>query len=464
MVSAIAGSYCEGASWLEPCVGKGAFLKALQSHGISRSKIRGLDIEPDSPPSDRLARIFRPRDFFEWAADTQERFDRIIANPPFVRLRMYHSRFQPAIRQLASTLPGVVTLDCNAWLLFLYGSLQLLREGGSCAFVLPAAWDYADYAAVARDELPRRFREFEVHRSLKPLFEEVKEGAVVLVGKGYRKPHRRFIRCEHESEARLCATLSGITKPKSVRQIQRARPDLTTLSSYCTIRIGAVTGDNDYFLLTEVQRQSLGIPEAACLPVLSRARHLGDAYITRKFWSQLKRIGERVWLFRPDEHELSNKYIASYLARSTEEGGCNQKRRKIRGRDPWYITPVPPRVHGFISGMSTLGPWIALNGYRLLNASNTLYVIEFSHGLDLDQRAGVGLSLLSSVCRVNLRPRRYADGLPKWEPNDLASLVLPIPPIKSGALKVYRDAIAVARERGISEASAIADSWLSSTG
>lgn len=460
MVNAIAGPNLQGANWLDPCVGKGAFLNALQSRGIGRDQITGLDIEPKRHPSDAFACIVRPRDFFEWATKTQDRFDRIVANPPYVRLRTYGALFQSAIRQLTSKLPVSVNRECNAWLLFLYGSLHLLRNGGSCAFVLPAAWDYADYAKGARADLPMLFREFEVHRSSRPLFPDVREGSIVVVGRGFREPHRRSIRFEHQSRLQLCGALSGLARSKSIVRFQPSTEGMIRLGSCCRITIGAVTGDSDYFLLTEDRRRMLGLPERACVPILSRARHLREAYITKKTWEQLMGEGQRVWLFRPSPREVADAHVKAYLGKSVNAGGCDLTRFKIKSRELWYMTPLPERTDGFVSGMSTLGPWISLNAFKRLTASNTLYVVKFPNGMEQERKAAVCLALLTTECRANMRPRRYADGLPKWEPNDLASVLMPKPAEKPGALEAYREAISAAMKQGMRQASAVADSWI----
>jgi adenine-specific DNA-methyltransferase len=470
MVDAIAGRNGTKAKWLEPCVGQGAFLNVLKARGIRPHNITAIDIEQDAQPCDKHARTLRPCDFFGWAAETSERFDRIVANPPFVRLRMYHRNLQPAIERLTSKVRYSCGSDGNAWLLFLFGSVHLLRKGGSLAFVLPAAWDYADYASVARSTLPGLFGEFEVHRSLRPLFRGVQEGAVVIVGRGFRENHQRSERFEHASAEELTTAVAGCSRPEPVARAcgcaaTRATGCVTKkilLGSLCNIRIGAVTGDSDYFLLTEDERLASRLPEKACVPVLSRARHLFHPYITRRSWEQLRLGGERIWLFRPNGAEISNRYVESYLAKLPEQGGCNRTRFKIKGRKPWYITPIPHYVDGFISGMSGFGPWICLNGFQGLVATNTLYVVEFFGNLSRDEKAACCLSLLSTTCRANMHPRRYADGLAKWEPGDLESLLIPQASATAGAFKAYREAISAGLRRGIEQASELADEWLES--
>ena len=447
------------ARWLEPCAGKGAFLKAMCSLGVSAKDITALDLDPKIEEADRLAHTLRPMDFFAWASETAERFDRIVANPPYVRVNKYHPKIRPAAARLSSVLDFGFSAESNAWLLFLTGALHLLADGGSLAFVLPAAWDYADYAESARTSIPFLFREFYIHRSKRPLFPSVQDGVVVIVGRGFNRPHVRCERLEHDSSISLIHSLLGQTSGVHVKSISGHIPDLEVLGNWCKIRIGAVTGDSNYFLLTETERRAARLPKGACLPVVSKARHVVTPSITAKEWRRLLNQEQRVWLFRPNTRTLGNQNVQAYLRRDVKHGGCNRSRFKIKTRDPWYLTPLPPRAHAFISGMSNLGPLLCINRSRNLTATNTLYVVEFINAPTLESRAAVGLSLLSSECRRQMLPRRYADGLAKWEPGDLEALLIPKPRIQPGALAVYNRAVAVLLTGNIDAGCRIADEW-----
>jgi hypothetical protein len=72
-------------------------------------------------------------------------------------------------------------LKANYWCAFVLAAMRTLRENGSMAVVLPAAWDYARYARRVRDAVTAAFGEVTVVRSASPLFPGVLEGAVVVV-------------------------------------------------------------------------------------------------------------------------------------------------------------------------------------------------------------------------------------------------------------------------------------------
>ena len=272
-------------------------------------------------------------------------------------------------------IPGTdarVSLGANAWFAFLCASIPLLRSGGSLAFVLPAAWDYADYAAPLRTSIRRLFEDVEVHRCRQPLFKSVLEGSVVLVARRYRRRAHPtesaglIRRRNYKTPERLIASLrpplpppvpvsesrvvsitgeafpvvckARLEKASSPHEAEKLR-----VGDVIQIRLGGVTGDARYFVLSEDQRSAFGLPAAACRPVISRARHLSAGVITRADWSQLRDDGERVWLVDPTPSQLRNHSVKVYLKRSPDSGGCNKSALKVRSREPGTGFRCSPR-------------------------------------------------------------------------------------------------------------------------
>jgi len=466
-------------TWLEPCVGAGVFLEALSASGVRRDRVRGIDLAPRGAPSDALARTLRGTEFLQWATSTEERFTKIVANPPYIALH----RLGPSIRKAACSIRTLreepVPLRANSWYAFLCASLNILRPGGSICFLLPAAWDYANYASHLRDVLPLFFSHVEVHRSQVPLFDTVQDGSVVLVGRRFGSPSRSVLRAEYSSTesliegltSRVLKEFTGARTNAPARQASEPRCDsgdnhgLTRLGDVIEIGLGVVTGDAPYFLLTDDQRRQRGLPRESVSPALTHAHHLTHAAMTRGRWKALRDSGERVWLFRPTPQPARLPSVKRYLSLKTEKGGCHRRRLKVKSRKPWYRPPLPERIDGFLSGMSRRGPWICLQAMRELRASNTLYVVRFPRGWSRDSKAAWSLALLTSQTADNLRAagRRYADGLVKFEPGDLADLRIPAPPKTSGAYRVYRKAVANLLAGRLLECRRLADRWFMPT-
>lgn len=475
----------DGDVWLEPSVGTGALLSALRAENVPREMITGIDLDPQRQDLDALAMVKRGVEFLAWAQSTRKRFDKIICNPPYVAIE----RLQKSVRTAAcriQTLDGVcVSAASNLWYAFLCAAINLLRENGSLCFVLPAAWDFANYVRPLKDRIAGAFERVEVYRCAKPLFHasEIQDGAVVLVARCklshaaalalpeshsiWRKDFPRgseLFRALRTARQTRSAISNGTATSKPLMEFAIGSRQKTVLfGDAVSIHLGGVTGDTGYFLLTEVERRKLNLPIAALRPVVSRARHLQAAWITKKYWLALMESGERVWLFDPSPATLSHPAVRAYRLFG-QRGGCNLDSHKISHRDPWYRTPLPNRVDGFISGMSQFGPWLSFRDTPRLSATNTLYVVAFKSDDD-NYRAALALALLSSETRKQLPAlgRRYADGLLKFEPGDLREIRLTLPQQLGPATHAYRRAITAMLAGDMNLATAIADAYSGAT-
>ena len=333
------------------------------------------------------------------------------------------------------------------------------------AFVLPAAWDYAGYAAQVRGQIGSWFRSVHIYRCRRSLFDNVADGAVVLVARG-KGMAGQVVRSEHRSSDEVIAALRvdgrKIIDMQVTTRLQPKEPPTIKLGSVVAVHIGAVTGDARWFLLKESERSRHGLPVAACLPVLTKSRHLRAAVIDKAEWQELRRADERVWLFRPTEAWTEHPRVRAYLSLMETEGGCNREAYKIRHRKPWHRTRVPRAGDAFLSGNSRLGPWLALRRMHRLTATNTLYLARFRQQLDLEVQAAWGLALLTSIARESWKRlvRVYPDGLVKAEPGDLAEVQIPLPRRNHGAEEVYLRAVELLLTGEGERAQELADAWI----
>ena len=485
MVQALGNSRSD--RWLEPCVGAGALLQALSQSGVHRKQITGLDLDPKEQSLDRLATVYRGVEFLSWSASTNLRFDKIIANPPYIAIE----RLQQPVRRAACKITALqdvkVTAGGNTWYAFLCAAINLLRPSGDLCFLLPAAWDFANYAAPLRQKISQHFEQIEVHRSRTPLFhaERIQDGAVVLVARRLRESTDESlarlpqagvtVRKEYQAMQQLVRGLAErspskqprspdinlrpgtILKPSAIRKIVETEQ----LGKVVSIGLGGVTGDAKFFLLSEKQRLQLQLPLESLRPVVTRAKHLTSSTITKDAWEKLRNAEERVWLFDPTPALLQHPAVRSYITKGEKEGACNIRSHKISIRSPWYRTPLPPHIDGFLSGMSKFGPWISFRKMKRLAATNTLYVVYFPNCKSDDERAALALCLLTSRVSEQLERigRRYADGLLKFEPGDLRDIRIEPPAKTAGAGQEYRRCIAALLAGEIKVAHNIADTW-----
>lgn len=460
-----------GDQWLEPCVGKGIFLKALHDAGVRPSQITAVELDRHPGLEDWCATYFPGTDFLAWASSTKRTFDRIVGNPPYLPLHRVPSEIRGSALTLLRPGGGRVPPKANCWYAFLCACLPLLKPGGGLCFVLPSGWEYADYAADLREHLPRVFSRFEILRSETSFFRGVLDGCVILVADGYglRNEINRKLAFSGPDEL-IGYLLSSHSRPSKFQGVttdesptSAAIPaGLIRFGEIARIRIGAVTGNSKYFLFTEAERSELNIPLTDVRPVLTRARHLKTHTVIKRDWVGLRDAGERVWLFWPAILRGRRvKSVADYLDLGVSSG-C-PFREKVKVRSPWFHTRMPPQPDGFMSGMVPFGPWVSLNRMQGLSATNTLYTVHFIQSLSVPEQATWSLALISSTT-VKQHPaigRRYSDGLLKFEPKDVMNLFVPIPrSFSPRALFVYESVITALRGNDPESARSLADSYI----
>lgn len=436
-------------------MGAGVFLKAIEQSGVLSERVTGIELDRSLGEwRESFGQRLYGVEAISWMLDSGKSFDAIVGNPPYTSLSFVGDEVRAAVRSLCGLDGKPIRLSGNLWSTFLLASLRVLKPGGSMAFVLPAAWDYADYANCLRQQLPSRFETFHVFRSARPLFPSVTEGSVVILGTGYGLEHRYASRVNCRDLASVCSALSDFKvgeRPVSASQGDdvRARSGVC-LDGYLDIRLGGVTGDSKYFTLSERDRLSFGIPAFACRKIVSRSRHMRWPSIGKSEWEDLRDAGEKVWLFRPTPSALSHPNVANYLSRSASEGGCDRERFKISRRHPWYVTPLPSRADAFISGMSGRGPMIVFNNMPSLSATNTLYVVRFHKELSSGQQRNLALQLLNGRIGEQLwkLQRNYAGGMKKFEPGDLLKLRVEEPTRNVSAREYAREFEAFAARSG----------------
>ena len=457
----------ESGSWLDPSAGSGQLVEAALRAGVPAESVVAVDLQVQVPTLNELGvESLLGTDFLRWAQSTDRRFDRVIANPPFVRLRELEERLsRPALN---TRLDGFsIPATANYWVAFLVAGMRLLKPGGSLAYILPAAWEYANYARALRSLCESSFEELDVHRVSVPMFETVADGSVLLVGRGFgQRPRRPAHVIRHRNLAALNQAVCAPDEPMTASGMRSRESCLpqgqVEFGEIAQIRVGAVTGDARYFLLNESQRLARGLPRSAVRPVLSKAHHIIGSEIDRAAWATLLAAGKRIWLFHPSDADLSHAAVRAYLDLPEGEGGCRREAMKVRDRNPWYRVLIPVPFDGFVTGMSQTRPWVALKRMPDLTVSNTLYGVSFRAIKSIDEQSAWCLSMLSSTTaesRVQL-VRQYPQGLLKLEPGDIANLAVRTPKTTAGARSTYREATNLIVAGRPEAAQAMADEWL----
>jgi len=475
---------------LEPSCGEAAFLHAAATRlkGLAgagarpRGRIEGVELHR---PSVRAARrLLREEgvparihegDFF--AVEPRPDYDTVIGNPPYVRYQDFTGEARAAAR--AAALRGGVRLSAlaSSWAAFTVHAAHFLRPEGRLALVLPAELLSTNYASEVRRFLMTRFAQVRLVLFTDRVFPEVQEEVVLLLAEGagptdHCELHqvtdvaelaRARVSRWHPPDPRgkwtpalLDATALGVYHRLT------ADPGFATLHDWGETTLGAVTGNNGFFALSQARVDDLGLRGSDLVPLSPPgSRHLRRLGFTAADHEAMRHRDGRVWLFRPAgaPSPAARAYIAG-----GEAGGVHLA-YKCRVRDPWWRTPLVPPPDIFVTYMNVDTPRLTLNGAGVhhLNSVHGLYLHPV---IDPGAASLLPVASLNSLTLVGAETvgRAYGGGMLKLEPREADRLPVPAPAVVAAAadvLEAARPAVLTALARGaLLEAVAIVDDAL----
>jgi adenine-specific DNA-methyltransferase len=445
-------------SVLEPSCGDAAFLlpaaAKLASLGTSQpaiaSQLCGVEIHAPSIAQARArledrgysARIIEA-DFFDSEPDTK--FDAVIGNPPYVRYQDFSGTARA--KSLRAALAQGVRLKglASSWAAFTVHASEFLKDDGRLGLVLPAELLSVNYAAEVRTFLLNRFSKVRLVLFQNLVFPGVLEEVVLLLaeGRGSAKSFEVFQAKDLDALEQLAASTSHEFTPHegekwtpaflpssslvTYRDVVR-RAGFNKLVDWGSTYLGSVTGNNNYFTLTEEDARRLRFKNGDLIRISPPgSRHLRGLTFTDKAWEQMARAGGRCYLFFPRTNRLSA--AAKALIEAGEKKGIDNA-YKCTARSPWWRVPQVSCPDLLFTYMNHDRPRLITNeaGVAILNS---LYGVTLKTKLRVIGKKYLPIACLNSVTLLGseIVGRAYGGGLLKHEPREAD--LLPVPSLEA---------------------------------
>lgn len=423
---------------LDPSCGDGEFLAC-------HDRVVGVDFDTTAI-AHSAQRVPKARliagDFFEWASTTNQRFECVAGNPPFIR----YQRFAGSGRQLALRLCRRQGVDfsqlTSSWAPFLVGASGLLKPGGRMAFVVPAEIGHCTYSRPLIEHLISRFGRVVITAIREKVFPDLSEDVWLLRAEnaGSETSHLEFQVLERFRPSSLRAAPAQLVsrselvqsnyrlRPFLLRPEARAvysniagEPDTARLGGLARVGIGYVTGANDFFHLRPSTALRAQIPENLLVPSVRSGKSLKHGRVDNGTVESWKRKDEPVLLLKLSASERPPLAVIRYLDSTAGKEARNAY--KCRVRDPWYVVPSVNVPDGFLSYMSGDGPILVQNGARCVG-TNSVHLVTMKGKHKFSELAARWCNTLTRFsCEIEGHP--LGGGMLKVEPGEASRIVLP---------------------------------------
>jgi adenine-specific DNA-methyltransferase len=379
------------------------------------------------------------RDFFDVV--TADRFDAVVGNPPYIRYQDFSGEARGKARAAALRAGVGINGLASSWAAFVVHATSFLAPGGRLGFVLPAELLSVNYAGPIRRFLFDSFASVDLVLFTERVFPEAEADVVLLLADGYGQGPTDHARIQQSQNADTLEDLSTALHWSPSDPASKWTPSLldaetlelysallhdghfTEMKNWGSTTLGAVTGNNGYFALSDQTVRDLKLETTDVTPMSPPgSRHLRGLAYSSPAWRSHLDSGARGWLFRPTGAPSS---AALRYIRRGERDGVDQA-YKCRVRSPWWRVPLVPKADLFLTYMNADSVRVSANtaGVRHLNSV---------HGITLApdyRRVGKSLLAMGSLSAMTLlgaemMGRAYGGGLLKIEPREADMLPMP---------------------------------------
>lgn len=434
---------------LEPSAGEAAFVLATLRRlhdlgGPQREQVVAVELEPTAIAAARTVLAaqgesceFIRSDFFDVQPEEIGTFDAVIGNPPYVR----YQRFTGAARKrgLSAAAVGGVELSglASSWAHFVAHASRFLKPEGRLAFVLPAELLHVDYARPVREFLLRRFGAVTVLTFEEAVFPGASIDTVLLLAEGGTAQGLRVVTLKNRGDLRsaLDAPFASVQDDRwstlrtpgagaAVLARLRSRGVLSRVARFASVDIGAVTGANDYFILSRETARTHRLPRRALVPIIARPAQIPGARLTATDACAIPSSAPTLLLHvRKGGLDGEDTALGRYLRRGRRLG--IHRGFKCRTRTPWYAVPGVRVPDAFMSYMSYRAPRLALNETGF-TSTNLVHQLTF-HLTERSSIRAVIVALHSSAALLSfeIEGRSYGGGVLKHETREAERVEFP---------------------------------------
>ena len=381
-------------------------------------------------------------DFHRFCLDTEQRFDLVVGNPPFIRYQYYDEGQQELAGEIFKKAGLKRSKLTNAWVTFVVGCSLLLKEHGKMGFVIPSELLQVTYAQQLRKYLATSFNKINIISFENLVFEEIQQEVVLLLcertGTGEHliehievkdaealqqlDPHRLKLPTKQIDFHADKWTYYFLDK-EELDFLSKVRvDDMPKIGTYADVEVGITTGSNGYFTVPQGVVDMYQLHEYA-RPMVGRSVQVNSLCFTKADWQQNLANGAKANLlvFTPGAKESGNEGTKAYIENG-EQQGIN-KGYKTSIRDDWYVIPSIKLSDALFLRRNNLYPKFVLNDAQAYT-TDTMHRVFIKEGVN-HKAFVVSYYNSLSFAFAEILGRNFGGGVLELMPSEVEGVYLP---------------------------------------
>jgi len=432
---------------LEPSSGDGVFLEKIQEGGYEYNSVTAIEFdEVESEKSRNIglenATIINA-DFHDFCINTEQKFDLVVGNPPYIRYQYFDKEQQEFASQIFDKAKIKYSKLTNAWVSFVVGSSLLLKEEGKIGFVLPAEILQVSYAQPLREFLAHFYNKINIVSFEKLVFPDIQQEVVLLL---CEKNNSQTHLIEH-LELKDAGELENIDvlrlespkkqidfksnkwtfyflEQKEIDFLEKLQNDniIPRLSKYAKVEVGITTGSNPFFTvpLSIVKLYNL---EKYAKRLVGRSVQVPSAIFTEKDWIKNRNLEARThFLSFPKMDDLNGSVGAREYIALGEQNKIH-KGYKCGIRDEWQIVPSQRVSEALFIRRNNKYPKLIINEAEAFT-TDTMHRVTVKEKVEIKALTASYYNSLSFAF-AEICGRSHGGGVLELMPNEVERILLP---------------------------------------
>ena len=427
----------QDADILEPSCGDGVFLECMRDENMLFNTVTAIEYEAAEANKARTLGLHNSevinQDFHRFCLDTDKRFDLVVGNPPFIRYQYYDPAQQKLADEIFSNAKLKRTKLTNAWVTFVVGCTQLLRDNGKMGFVIPSELLMVKYAQQLRKYLAKTFNKINIISFENLVFEEIQQEVLLLLCEKNGTNEHKIEHIEVKDTQGLLTLdphqlrfpskdINFHTDKWTYYFLDKMELDLLDKVKKATTISSFATGSNDFFTVPQSVVSMYQLQDYA-RPMVGRSVQVNSLCFTKRDWKAnvASEAKAHLLVFTPDSKENGNEGVKAYLKNG--EAADIDKGYKTSIRDQWWVIPSIKLSDALFLRRNNLYPKFVLNEAGAYT-TDTMHRVFIKDGVN--KKAFVASYYNSlSFAFAEILGRNFGGGCLELMPSEVGGIYLP---------------------------------------